>query len=150
MQVILLENIIKLGSIGDVVKVKDGYGRNFLLRKGKALRANKENIELVSKKKIELNKKETEIRNKFKEVSNNLKGKSIKFEKEAKENGELYGSIKPKEISTSIQNDLKIEIKPSQIEIKKDINKIGEFTILINLHSTISVTLKVMVIKTQS
>ena len=109
MQVILLENIIKLGSIGDVVKVKDGYGRNFLLRKGKALRANKENIELVNKKKIELNKKETEIKNKFKEVSNKLKGKSIKFEKEAKENGELYGSIKPKEISTSIQNDLKID-----------------------------------------
>tara|TARA_Y100000996_G_C22512489_1_gene639007 strand:- start:836 stop:1288 length:453 start_codon:yes stop_codon:yes gene_type:complete len=150
MQVILLENIIKLGSIGDVVKVKDGYGRNFLLRKGKALRANKENIDLVNKKKIELNKKETEIKNKFKEVANKLKGKSIKFEKEAKENGELYGSIKPKEISTSIQNDLKIEIKPSQIEIKKDINKIGEFAILINLHSTISVTLKVMVKKIQS
>ena len=150
MQVILLENIIKLGSIGDVVKVKDGYGRNFLLRKGKALRANKENIDLVNKKKIDLKKKETEIKNKFKEVANKLKGKSIKFEKEAKENGELYGSIKPKEISTSIQNDLKIEIKPSQIEIKKDINKIGEFAILINLHSTISVTLKVMVKKIQS
>mgnify|MGYP001181152654 FL=1 len=150
MQVILLENIIKLGSIGDVVKVKDGYGRNFLLRKGKALRANKENIELVNKKKIELNKKETEIKNKFKEVSNKLKGKSIKFEKEAKENGELYGSIKPKEISTSIQNDLKIEIKPSQIEIKKDINQIGEFSILINLYSTISVSLKVIVKKVQS
>ena len=150
MQVILLENIIKLGSIGDVVKVKDGYGRNFLLRKGKALRANKENIELVNKKKIELNKKETEIKNKFKEVSNKLKGKSINFEKEAKENGELYGSIKPKEISTSIQNDLKIEIKPSQIEIKKDINQIGEFSILINLYSTISVSLKVIVKKVQS
>ena len=150
MQVILLENIIKLGSIGDVVKVKDGYGRNYLLRTGKALRANKENIELVGKKKVELNKKETEIKNKFKETATKLKGKQIKFEKEAKENGDLYGSIKPKEISSKIQNELKIEIKPSQIEIKKEIDKTGEFSILINLYSTISVSIKVLVKKIQS
>ena len=65
MEIILLENILNLGNIGDKVKVKDGYGRNFLLRTGKALRFNKENLEYVSKKKEELNKKNNEIKNKF-------------------------------------------------------------------------------------
>ena len=86
MQVILLENIMNLGKIGDLVKVKNGYGRNFLLPEGKALRASKENIELVNKKKSELNKKNEEAKIKFKEKASKIKNKTIKFNKEAKEN----------------------------------------------------------------
>ena len=99
MEIILLENIINLGNIGDKVTVKNGYGRNFLLKKGKALRFNKENQEFVNKKKDELNKKNIEIKNKFKVVAKMINEKTFTFVKESKENGELYGSIKPKEIT---------------------------------------------------
>ena len=137
MQVILLENISKLGKIGDLVKVKNGYARNFLLKKNKALRANKENIELVNKNKSQLTKKNTEIKNKFIEKANKIKNKKLKVFKAIKENGDLYASIKPKEISKIIFEELKIEIGPSEIIIKKEINKIGQFEINIILHSEV-------------
>ena len=138
MQVILLENIIKLGKIGDLVEVKNGYGRNFLLKSGKALRANKENIDLVNKKKDELNKKNNEIKMEFVKIANKIKSKTLKFIKEAKDNGELYGSIKPKEVSNAFNKDLKVEISPSQIDLKQEINKVGKYKININLHSEVS------------
>ena len=103
MELILLENILNLGNIGDKVKVKNGYGRNFLLKKGKALRFNKENLDLVNKKKDELNRKNLETKNKFKEISRLINNKTFTFSKESKENGDLYGSIKPKEISNLIK-----------------------------------------------
>ena len=137
MQVILLENISKLGKIGDLVKVKNGYARNFLLKKNKALRANKENIELVNKNKSQLTKKNTEIKNKFIEKANKIKNKKLKVFKAIKENGDLYASIKPKEISKIIFEELKIEIGPSEIIIKKEIYKIGQFEINIILHSEV-------------
>ena len=137
MQVILLENISKLGKIGDLVKVKNGFARNYLLKKNKALRANKENIELVNKNKSELTKKNTEIKNKFIEKANKIKNKNIKVYKAIKENGDLYASIKPKEISKIILDELKTEIGPSEIIIKREINKIGQFDINIVLHSEV-------------
>ena len=137
MQVILLENISKLGKVGDLVKVKNGYARNFLLKKNKALRANKENIELVNKNKSELTKKNTEVKNKYIEKANKIKNKKIKVFKAIKENGDLYASIKPKEISKIIFDELKMEIGPSEIIIKKDVNKIGQFEINIVLHSEV-------------
>ena len=147
MQVILLENISKLGKIGDLVKVKNGYARNFLLKKNKALRANKENIELVNKNKSELTKKNTEIKNKHIEKSNKIKNKKIKTYKAVKENGDLYASIKPKEISKLIYDELKVEIGPSEIIIKKEINKIGQFDINIVLHSEVQTKIFLIVEK---
>ena len=147
MQVILLENISKLGKIGDLVKVKNGYGRNFLLKKNKALRANKENIDLVNKNKSELTKKNTEIKNKFVDKANKIKNKKIKVYKAIKENGDLYASIKPKEISKIIFDELKIEIGPSEIIIKKDINKVGQFEINIVLHSEVQTKISLQVEK---
>ena len=91
MEIILLENILNLGKIGDKVKVKNGYGRNFLLKQGKALRFNKENQELVSKKKDELINKNTEIKNRFIGIAKLINNKIFIFNKESKENGELYG-----------------------------------------------------------
>ena len=134
MEVILLENIMNLGNIGDKVIVKPGYGRNFLLKTGKALRYSKENQEHVTKKKDELNKKNIETKNKFKEISKLIHNKTFTFNMESKENGDLYASIKPKEISKIILEELKTEIGPSEIIIKKEINKIGQFEININLH----------------
>ena len=147
MQIILLENIAKLGKIGDLVEVKNGYARNFLLKKNKALRANKENIDLVNKNKSELNKKNTEIKNKFIEKANKIKNKKIKVFKAIKENGDLYALIKPKEISKLILDELKTEIGPSEIIIKKDINKIGQFEININLHSEVQAKIFLIVDK---
>ena len=147
MQVILLENIIKLGKIGDLVEVKNGYGRNFLLRKGKALRANKENIDLVNKKKDELNKKNNEIKSEFVKVANKIKNRTLEFVKEAKDNGDLYGSIKPKEVSNAFMKELKVEISPSQIDLKQEINKVGKYKITINLHSEVSANVMISVEK---
>ena len=150
MQVVLLENIIKLGKIGDLVEVKNGYGRNFLLKKGKALRANKENIDLVNKKKDELNKKNNEIKADFIKTANKIKNKSLKFSKEAKDNGDLYGSIKPKEVSNAFIKDLNVEINPSQIDLKQEIKKIGKYKININLHSEVSADVTINVQKIDS
>ena len=147
MQVILLENITKLGKIGDLVNVKNGFARNYLLKKNKALRANKENIELVNKNKSELTKKNTEIKNKFIEKANKIKNKNIKIYKAIKENGDLYASIKPKEISKIIFDKLKIEIGPSEIIIKKEINKIGQFDINIVLHSEVQTKISLKIEK---
>ncbi len=147
MQIILLENISKLGKIGDLVSVKNGYARNYLLRNNKALRANKENIELVNKNKSELTKKNAEIKNKFIEKSNKIKNKKIKVYKAIKENGDLYASLKPKEISKIIFDELKTEIGPSEIIIKKEINKIGVFEININLHSEVQTKISLIVEK---
>ncbi len=150
MEIILLENIMNLGNIGDKVSVKNGYGRNFLLKTGKALRFNKENSEYVAKKKDELNKKNIELKKKLKDKANLINNKSFIFSKESKENGELYGSIKPKEISTEIFNKLKIEIKPSQIVLKNDLNKIGNFKVNINFHSEVSAQILIKIDKIQS
>ena len=150
MEVILLENIIKLGNIGDRVKVKPGYGRNFLLKTGKALRFNKENQDYVSKKKDELNKKNNEIKKKFKETAQLINKKTFIFNKECKENGELYGSIKPKEISTAIMNKMKLEIKPSQIVLKEELNKLGVYKIELNFHSEVSSQISIKIDKIQS
>ena len=129
MEIILLENILNLGNIGDKVKVKDGYGRNFLLKQGKALRFNKTNLEYVNKKKDELNQKNTELKNKFKEIAKIVNNKTFSINKESKENGELYGSIKPKEISNIIKENSSAEVSPSQLILKDSLNKIGLFKI---------------------
>jgi|TARA_Y200000002_G_C22679979_1_gene663641 large subunit ribosomal protein L9 len=150
MEIILLENILNLGNIGDKVTVKNGYGRNFLLKKGKALRFNKENLELVSKRKDELNKKNNEIKNKFKEIAKLINNKTFTFNKESKENGELYGSIKPKEITNLIKEKANADVSPSQIILKDEINKIGLFTANVSFHSEVKAQISIKIDKIQS
>ena len=150
MELILLENILNLGNIGDKVKVKSGYGRNYLLKEGKALRYNKENQEFVSKKKDELNKKNVELKNKFKEIAKIVNNKTFIFNKESKENGDLYGSIKPKEISNLIKEKVKAEVSPSQIILKDELNKIGIFKAEINFHSEVKAIISIKIDKIQS
>tara|TARA_B110001452_G_scaffold253131_1_gene243524 strand:+ start:120 stop:575 length:456 start_codon:yes stop_codon:yes gene_type:complete len=150
MEIILLENILNLGNIGDKVKVKSGYGRNFLLKQGKALRFNKENQNLVDKKKDELNKKNVEIKNKYKEIAKLVNDKTFVFNKESKENGELYGSIKPKEITSLIKEKVNAEVSPSQIILKDDLNKIGVFKADINFHSEVKANILIKIDKIQS
>ena len=148
MELILLENILNLGNIG--VKVKSGYGRNFLLKQGKALRFNKENQNYVEKKKDELNKKNIEIKNKYKEISKLVNNKSFIFKRESKDNGDLYGSIKPKEITNLIKEMVNADVSPSQIILKDDLNKIGSFKVNINFHSEVKANITIKIDKVQS
>tara|TARA_Y100000816_G_C26052600_1_gene552043 strand:- start:669 stop:1124 length:456 start_codon:yes stop_codon:yes gene_type:complete len=150
MEIILLENILNLGNIGDKVIVKNGYGRNFLLKQGKALRFNKENLELVNKKKGELDKKNNEIKNKYKEISKQINNKTFIFNKESKENGELYGSIKPKEITNLIKDKNNVVVSPSQLILKENLNKIGLFKVEINFHSEVKAQISVKIDKVES
>ena len=150
MQIILLEDIRNLGKIGEVVKVKDGYGRNFLLKTGKALRADKSNIEFVNKKKDEINKKNIELKKSAKKILEKIKNKKLIFKKETKENGELFASIKPKEISKYFIENFKETIHPSQLDLKQEINKVGNFSLTINLHSDLVTELHVTVEKKDS
>tara|TARA_X000000950_G_scaffold233030_1_gene282318 strand:- start:161 stop:616 length:456 start_codon:yes stop_codon:yes gene_type:complete len=150
MEIILLENIMNLGNIGDKVTVKNGYGRNFLLRQGKALRFNKENLDFVNKKKDELNKKNIEVKNKFKEIAKLVNNKTFSFFKESKDNGDLYGSIKPKEITNLIKEKANADVNPSQIILKDNLNKIGLFKVEINFHSEVKARISIKIDKIQS
>ena len=150
MEIILLENLINLGKIGDKVTVKNGYGRNFLLKYGKALRFNKENEEFVLKKKSELNKKNIELKKKFIKTADLVNKKTIVLKKECKENGDLYGSIKPKEITNIITSQLNADVSPSQILLKEELNKIGSFKASINFHSEVQATISIKIDKIQS
>lgn len=147
MEVVLLENIKNLGQIGDIVDVKRGHGRNFLIKYGKALKASKENIVLVNKKKDELNQKNLELKKSAKKILDIINRTNYKFSKRAKDNDELYGSIKPMEISKAIENAHKIKIKPSQIDLGKEIKKIGSYEAKINLHAEIQAIIHIVVVK---
>ena len=147
MELILLENIKNLGKIGDQVKVKRGYGRNFLIKYGKALIASKSNIDLVKKKKDELNQKNLELKKAAKKIFDIINNAKCKFSKKAKENGELYGSIRPVELSRNLSETKKVEIKPSQIDLTKEIRKTGTYEAKINLHAEIQAKIHIEVVK---
>ena len=147
MEVVLLENIKNLGQIGDIVRVKRGHGRNFLIKYGKALKASKENIDFVNKKKDELNVKNLELKKNAKKINDIINGKIYKFSKRAKENLELYGSNKPLEISKRIEEEDKVNIKASQIDFVSEIKKIGTFKAKINLHAEVQALIHIEVVK---
>ena len=147
MEVVLLENIKNLGKIGDIVIVKRGHGRNFLIKYGKALKASKDNIDLVIKKKVDLNAKNLALKKEAKKIFDVINNKKFKFSKRTKDNDELYGSIKPKELSIAIENIDKIKIKSSQIDLGKEINKIGSYEAKINLHAEILANIHIEVVK---
>ena len=146
MKVILLENIRKIGSIGEIIDVKRGFARNYLISKKKALFASKANIKEVEIIKQELNKKDQEKKSKAKLIQEKIKNKVFEIEKLSTENKELYGSVKPTEISKLIEKNLKIEINPSQIQPVKEIKSLGDFKVMINLHSEVQEQIVIKVI----
>ena len=150
MKVILLENITKIGSIGEVIDVKRGFARIFLIANKKALYASKENIKEVEKIKSELSKKDLEKKKVAKNIFEKLKSKQYTVKKLSTENNELYGSVKPTEISKIILENDKIEIKPSMIQLTNDIKSLGEFKVLINLHSEVQVQIKIKVVAAET
>ena len=146
MKVILLENIRKIGSIGEIIDVKRGYARNFLISKKKALFASKANIKEVEIIKQDLNKKDQEKKKEAKLIQEKIKNKIVEIKKLSTENKELYGSVKPTEISKILENNEKIKINPSLIQPVKEIKSLGEFKVLINLHSEIQEKIIVKVV----
>ena len=137
MKVILLENVRKVGSIGDIIDVKRGFARNYLISKKKALFASKENIQEVEKIKQELSKKDQNKKKDAKSIQEKLQNKEFIVKKLSTENKELYGSVKPTEISKIINENVNIKINPSLIQPLKEIKAIGTFKIILNLHSEI-------------
>ena len=134
MRVILLENVRKIGSIGDIIEVKRGFARNFLISKKKALFASKENIDQVEKIKQDLSKKDQDRKKEAKLIHEKIKNKHYEIKKLSTENKELYGSVKPTEISEVLEEIEEVKINPSLIQPSKEIKSIGDFDVLINLH----------------
>ena len=150
MKVILLENLAKIGSIGEIIDVKRGFARNYLISNKKALYASKENIKEVEKIKIELNKKDQEKKKEAKRIYESLKNKVYEVKKLTTEHKDLYGSIKPTEISKIINLSDKIDVKPSLIQPLKEIKSLGVFKIRINLHSEVQAEIKIKVVSEDS
>ena len=146
MKVILLENVRKVGSIGDVIDVKRGFARNFLISKKKALFASKENIKEVENIKIELSKKDQEKKKEAKSIYEKIQNKEYKVKKLSTENKELYGSVKPTEISKLLNELDKIEVNPSQIQPVKEIKSLGTFKVVLNLHPEVQSEILIKVI----
>ena len=145
MKVILLENVKKIGSIGEVIEVKRGFARNFLIANKKALYASKDNIKEVEKIKSELAKKDNAKKAEAQKIYEQINKKKFTVQKLSTENNELYGSVKPTEISKLIQDENKIDIKPSMIQPVEEIKALGKFKVKISLHSEVDAEITINV-----
>ena len=145
MKVILLENVKRIGSIGEVIEVKRGYARNFLIANKKALYASKENVAQVEKIKSDLSQKDNEKKKEAVQISEQINGKEYSVKKLSTENNELYGSVKPTEIAKLIQEENKIDIPPSMIQPIEEIKSLGKFKVKVSLHSEVDAEITISV-----
>ena len=145
MKVILLENVKRVGSIGEVIEVKRGYARNFLIANKKALYASKENVAQVDKIKSDLSQKDNEKKKDAVQISEQINGKEYSVKKLSTENNELYGSVKPTEIAKLIQEENKIDITPSMIQPIEEIKSLGKFKVKVSLHSEVDAEITISV-----
>ena len=145
MKVILLENVKRIGSIGEVIEVKRGYARNFLIANKKALYASKENVAQVEKIKSDLSQKDNEKKKEAVKISEQINGKEYSVKKLSTENNELYGSVKPTEIAKLIQEENKIDITPSMIQPIEEIKSLGKFKVKVSLHSEVDAEITISV-----
>ena len=145
MKVILLENVKRVGSIGEIIEVKRGYARNFLIANKKALYASKENVAQVEKIKSDLSQKDNEKKKEAVQISEQINGKEYSVKKLSTENNELYGSVKPTEIAKLIQEENKIDITPSMIQPIEEIKSLGKFKVKVSLHSEVDAEITISV-----
>ena len=150
MKVILLENLKRVGSIGEIIDVKRGFARNYLIANKKALYASKENISKVEKIKTELSKKDNERKQEAKKIAEQINKKEYSIKKLSTENKELYGSVKPTEISKLISEMDNLEINPSMIQPIKEIKALGKFKVKISLHSEVDAEININVESAES
>ena len=145
MKVILLENLRRVGSIGEIIDVKRGFARNYLISNKKALYASKENIAEVEKIKSELGKKDAGKKKEAQKISEQINNKEYEIQKLSTENKELYGSVKPTEISKLILENDKLDIKPSMIQPIEEIKSLGKFKVKVSLHSEVDAEITISV-----
>ena len=150
MKVILLENLRRIGSIGEIIDVKRGFARNFLISNKKALYASKKNIVEVEKIKTELGKKDAEKKKEAQKISEQINGKEYEIKKLSTENKELYGSVKPTEISKILLESDKLDIKPSMIQLTKEIKSLGNYKVKIIFHSEVECEISLKVIAAET
>ena len=150
MKVILLENLRRIGSIGEIIEVKRGFARNYLISNKKALYASKENVAEVEKIKAELGKKDADKKKEAQKISEKINGKEYLIEKLSTENKELYGSVKPTEIAKIIHGIDKLDIKPSMIQPLNEIKSLGKFKVKIILHSEIDSEITINVVTAET
>ncbi|WP_415303632.1 50S ribosomal protein L9 [Candidatus Pelagibacter sp. Uisw_090] len=150
MKVILLENLRRIGSIGEIIDVKRGFARNYLISNKKALYASKENIAEVEKIKSELGKKDAAKKKEAQTISEKINNKEYEIKKLSTENKELYGSVKPTEIAKLIQDNDMLDIKPSMIQPITEIKSLGKFKVKIILHSEIDSEITINVVTAET
>ena len=150
MKVILLENLRRIGSIGEIIDVKRGFARNYLISNKKALYASKENIAEVEKIKSKLGKKDAEKKNEAQKISEKINNKEYEIKKLSTENKELYGSVKPTEISKLLHENDKLDIKPSMIQPITEIKSLGKFKVKIILHSEVDSEITISVVTAET
>ena len=149
MEVILLERVAKLGQMGEVVRVKNGFARNYLLPNGKALRATKENRDRFEGMKVELEARNTELRGEAETASKKIAGKSVVVLRQAGEAGHLYGSVSARDIASLLSDDA-ITVNRSQIVLNAPIKTLGMYKIPVALHPEVEVTVTVTVARSQT
>ena len=150
MKVILLENLRRIGSIGEIIDVKRGFARNFLISNKKALYASKENIAEVEKIKTELGKKDADKKKEAQKISEQINDREYEIKKLSTENKELYGSVKPTEISKILLENDKLDIKPSMIQPVTEIKSLGKFKVKIILHSQVDSEITINVVTAEN
>lgn len=148
MQVILLERIAKLGQMGDTVKVRDGYARNFLLPQGKALRANKANLERFERERAQLEARNLERKTEAEAVASKLDGESLVMIRSAGETGQLYGSVSTRDIAEGL-TAAGFSVGRGQVELRTPIKTIGVHSVLIQLHPEVEVSISVNVARSE-
>lgn len=148
MQVILLERVEKLGQMGDEVRVKDGFARNFLLPKKKALRATKANRDYFQTRKAELEANNLKLRGEAEKVGQKLDGKSFVLIRQAGDRGQLYGSVSPRDVADAAEK-AGFKIDRHQVNISQAIKAIGIFTIPITLHPEVRINISVNVARSE-
>src|SRR4029450_12473682 len=144
MEVILLERVAKLGQMGDVVRVRDGFARNYLLPNGKALRATKENRTRFETMKVELEARNPELKSEAGKTSGKLDGKRVVVVRQASETGQLYGSVTPRDIVALLAED-GLSVNRGQIVLQGRIKSIGQHKVPVALHPEVEVSITVTV-----
>jgi large subunit ribosomal protein L9 len=148
MEVILLERIARLGQMGDVVRVKDGFARNFLLPRGKALRATDENRTRFEKMKSELEARSLTLKSEADQVAGKLDGKSFTVLRQASESGQLFGSVSPRDLVTLLSEG-GFRVNRNQVALNAPIKSIGQHKVPIALHPEVEVSIGVIVARNE-
>lgn len=147
MQVILLESIEKLGRIGDIVKIADGYGRNYLLPRKKAMRATQQNIALIEERRAILEEQNTQQKAVAEELATKLAGVNVTIARQAAEDGRLYGSVTTRDIANAIHDESRIKVSHEAVILHHRFKEVGVYDVTLLLHSEVKVQIQLNIVR---